>query len=105
MPRFRYSCLLTQCGLSVGDESLLPKLWEKLAEKGMTKSVRKSVIKQALAENVWYPDAKVKPYATLVTMIMARDFKDDTSLSCCQSAARSFPSTPFLPYQMWNTTT
>ena len=88
LPVFGFNRLLLLCGLVPGEEDQLPKIWPKLALQGMTKSDKKSVIKLLLEEEVWYKDAKVQSYTQLVTMIMKRDFEEDTSMSSRKSAAK-----------------
>ena len=88
LPEFGFNRLMLQCGLVAGEESEIPEIWKKLAESGMTKADKKSVIKGILEEEIWFKEAKVQSYSQLVTMVMKRDFEEDTSMSSRKSAAK-----------------
>ena len=88
MPRFGFDKIMVMAGLVPGEENLLPMLYWNLAQKGMAKSDKKSLTKVWIKDNVFYPDAKVQPYTPLITMVINRDFEEDTSMSTRRSAAR-----------------
>ena len=88
MPQFSYDRLLSQCGIAPGEEDGIPHFHRLLAIPGLSKAERKSIIKKTFTEQVWYREAKVRPYSTLVTMVDKRDFEEDTLGSTRRSAAK-----------------
>ena len=88
LPSFGFNRIMLLCGLVAGEENSLPILYSKLAENGMTKTDKKSVIKLMFEEFVWYKEAKVRAYRSLVNMVMKRDYEEDTSMSSLRSAAK-----------------
>ena len=88
IPQFSYDRLMNQCGIAPREEDGIPHFHRVLAIPGLSKAERKSVIKKVFTEQVWYREAKVRPYTTLVSMIDKRDFKEETIGSTCRSAAK-----------------
>ena len=81
------------CGLVPGEEDELPPLWERLAERHATKSDKRSTVRRYIGTRAYWKEAKVRPLATLVNMIVRRDFEEELSRSSLISAAKGL--TPF----------
>ena len=88
-----YERLTKMCGLAPGEEDGIPAIWGKLSDKEMSKPMKRSLVKQWIAEQVYFADAKVIAYAPLVTMIINMDFEEDTTRSSKKSAAKGL--TPY----------
>ena len=90
-----HACLLTQCGLVAGKEDAIPVLWKLLAEKNASLADKKAAVKHQLSQpnNQIYREARLRLLASVITMIIKRDFKEELGLSSLVSAAKGL--TPY----------
>ena len=88
-----FARLLKQCGLCQGEEDAIPAIWKQLAEKNASKTDKITSITLHLSANPFWKDTKVKPLATLITMIAKRAFEGEMTLSSLASSTKGL--TPF----------
>jgi hypothetical protein len=88
-----YDKLLSMCGITAGQEDEIPPLWVQLNEKNLTKVDKQAIASKALLTTVQWRDAKVKPLAPILKMIVDRSFEGETSLASLYAAAKGL--TPF----------
>jgi hypothetical protein len=88
-----YNKLLRMCGIAAGQEDEIPDLWTQLNEKNLTKIDKQAIAAKALLTTVQWRDAKVKPLAPILKMIVERSFEGETSLASLYAAAKGL--TPF----------
>ena len=87
--------LLTQCGLSAGEEDAIPVLWKLLAEKNASSADKKAAVRLQLSqpENQLYKEAKLRVLSSIVNMIIKRDFEEEMGLSSLAAATKGL--TPY----------
>ena len=94
MAKSDLSRLITMCGLETGQEEFLPKLWEQLAETGLSKEGKNNAIRDNIVANLKYPEAQVPLLAPLLTCIRNREWSGDSGYHTLTSAVKGL--SPFL---------
>ena len=69
---------LTMCGLTTGQEDILPEWMFKMVKRSMTKKTKNSIIIKQLEEIV-YEDAEIPVLAHILKMIRKRKWLSDDS--------------------------
>ena len=81
------------CGLVAGEEKSIPEIWKKMSEKHASTADKKHAIKLHILSKSYFDGIQIKPLATLINMILKREFDEDLGLYSLVSATKGL--TPF----------
>ena len=93
MGTFTFHLLLDLCGLAPSNADEIVVLWKQLPKKNLSKADKLAFVRQSIEEKIKWPEAKVLPLNSILTMVVNRAWEGETTLSSFTSAAKGL--TPF----------